>query len=207
MVLVVGGCSPQGRDRRVVSPAPLLPHLYLSPGLQVSELWEVVEEPRGRLGADRIMPERQEGHLLKKRKWPLKGWHKVGWAGQREGPRLQGQIGEAAWQGKVPGRRSRAHVCGHSLPHTSLGTLGTCFFLTTSQRYFVLEDGILHYATTRQDVSQDLIGGRGRGLAPKCPGLGVGFWQVSEQGPVLGTSFATSQVLSRPLLSSECDVA
>ncbi|KAM9045833.1 oxysterol-binding protein-related protein 7 isoform 4-T4 [Megaptera novaeangliae] len=61
---------------------------------QASELWEVVEEPRGRLGAEGIMPERQEGHLLKKRKWPLKGWHK---------------------------------------------------------RYFVLEDGILHYATTRQD--------------------------------------------------------
>ncbi|XP_022413671.1 oxysterol-binding protein-related protein 7 isoform X9 [Delphinapterus leucas] len=61
---------------------------------QASELWEVVEEPRGRLGAEGIMPERQEGHLLKKRKWPLKGWHK---------------------------------------------------------RYFVLEDGILHYGTTRQD--------------------------------------------------------
>uniref|UniRef100_A0A9L0SEF8 Oxysterol-binding protein n=1 Tax=Equus caballus TaxID=9796 RepID=A0A9L0SEF8_HORSE len=44
---------------------------------QVSELWEVVEEPRGRLGAEGIMPERQEGHLLKKRKWPLKGWHKI----------------------------------------------------------------------------------------------------------------------------------
>lgn len=29
------------------------------------------------------------------------------------------------------------------------------------QRYFVLEDGILHYATTRQDVSQ-------------VPGLGAG---------------------------------
>uniref|UniRef100_A0A8C9Q0E2 Oxysterol-binding protein n=1 Tax=Spermophilus dauricus TaxID=99837 RepID=A0A8C9Q0E2_SPEDA len=43
------------------------------------------------------LPERQEGHLLKKRKWPLKGWHK---------------------------------------------------------RYFVLEDGILHYATTRQDITK-----------------------------------------------------
>ncbi|KAK2489471.1 hypothetical protein MC885_018579 [Smutsia gigantea] len=44
---------------------------------QASELWEVVEEPRGQLGAEGIMPERQEGHLLKKRKWPLKGWHKI----------------------------------------------------------------------------------------------------------------------------------
>lgn len=52
----------------------------LCPGLQASELWEVMEEPRGRRGAEGIMPERQEGHLLKKRKWPLKGWHKVGWA-------------------------------------------------------------------------------------------------------------------------------
>uniref|UniRef100_F7E2S2 Oxysterol-binding protein n=1 Tax=Equus caballus TaxID=9796 RepID=F7E2S2_HORSE len=69
---------------------------------QVSELWEVVEEPRGRLGAEGIMPERQEGHLLKKRKWPLKGWHK---------------------------------------------------------RYFVLEDGILHYATTRQDITKGKLHG------------------------------------------------
>ncbi|GAB1296739.1 Oxysterol-binding protein [Apodemus speciosus] len=68
---------------------------------QASELWEVVEEPRGRLGAD-IMPERQEGHLLKKRKWPLKGWHK---------------------------------------------------------RYFVLDDGVLHYATTRQDITKGKVHG------------------------------------------------
>ncbi|KAM9749824.1 oxysterol-binding protein-related protein 7 isoform 1-T1 [Dama dama] len=68
-----------------------------SGGQQTTELWEVVEEPRGRLGPEDIMPERQEGHLLKKRKWPLKGWHK---------------------------------------------------------RYFVLEDGILHYATTRQDITK-----------------------------------------------------
>ncbi|XP_024600537.1 oxysterol-binding protein-related protein 7 isoform X1 [Neophocaena asiaeorientalis asiaeorientalis] len=69
---------------------------------QASELWEVVEEPQGRLGAEGIMPERQEGHLLKKRKWPLKGWHK---------------------------------------------------------RYFVLEDGILHYATTRQDITKGKLHG------------------------------------------------
>lgn len=58
----------------------LLPPIY--PGFQASELWEVVEDPRGRLGAEDIMPERQEGHLLKKRKWPLKGWHKVGCQGE-----------------------------------------------------------------------------------------------------------------------------
>ncbi|XP_039083863.1 oxysterol-binding protein-related protein 7 isoform X2 [Hyaena hyaena] len=70
--------------------------------LQASELWEVVEESRGRLGAEGIMPERQEGHLLKKRKWPLKGWHK---------------------------------------------------------RYFVLEDGILQYATTRQEITKGKLHG------------------------------------------------
>ncbi|XP_010618602.1 oxysterol-binding protein-related protein 7 [Fukomys damarensis] len=73
-----------------------------SSGQQASEPWEVVEEPRGRLGAEGVKPERQEGHLLKKRKWPLKGWHK---------------------------------------------------------RYFVLEDGILHYATTRQDVAKGKLHG------------------------------------------------
>ncbi|XP_036317329.1 oxysterol-binding protein-related protein 7 isoform X2 [Pipistrellus kuhlii] len=69
---------------------------------QASELWEVVEEPRGRRGAEGALPERQEGHLLKKRKWPLKGWHK---------------------------------------------------------RYFVLEDGILRYATTRQDITKGKLHG------------------------------------------------
>lgn len=69
---------------------------------QASEVWEEVEEPRGRLRPEGIMPDRQEGHLLKKRKWPLKGWHK---------------------------------------------------------RYFVLEDGILHYATTRQDITKGKLHG------------------------------------------------
>ncbi|XP_038609602.1 oxysterol-binding protein-related protein 7 isoform X1 [Tachyglossus aculeatus] len=69
---------------------------------QSSELWEVVEEPRARLGAEGMEPERQEGNLLKKRKWPLKGWHK---------------------------------------------------------RYFVLEGGILRYATTRQDIAKGKLHG------------------------------------------------
>ncbi|NXJ83777.1 OSBL7 protein, partial [Trogon melanurus] len=61
---------------------------------QGSESWEVVEEPCAR-GSPGQEPRRHEGYLLKKRKWPLKGWHK---------------------------------------------------------RYFVLENGVLKYATTRQDV-------------------------------------------------------
>ncbi|XP_009884892.1 PREDICTED: 39S ribosomal protein L10, mitochondrial, partial [Charadrius vociferus] len=69
--------------------------------LQGSESWEVVEEPRAR-GSPGQEPQRHEGYLLKKRKWPLKGWHK---------------------------------------------------------RYFVLENGILKYATTRQDVLKGKLHG------------------------------------------------
>ncbi|XP_036889279.1 oxysterol-binding protein-related protein 7 isoform X3 [Sturnira hondurensis] len=85
-------------------PLPSESTLSAKPGgaQQASELWEVVEEPRGQRGVEGTMPERQEGHLLKKRKWPLKGWHK---------------------------------------------------------RYFVLEDGILHYATTRQDITKGKLHG------------------------------------------------
>ncbi|XP_050790766.1 oxysterol-binding protein-related protein 7 isoform X3 [Gopherus flavomarginatus] len=68
---------------------------------QGSECWEVVDEPRGRIGPSQEL-ERHEGYLLKKRKWPLKGWHK---------------------------------------------------------RYFVLEEGILKYATTRQDVLKGKLHG------------------------------------------------
>lgn len=62
----------------------------------------MVEEPRGRLGAEDIMPERQEGHLLKKRKWPLKGWHKVGWQGKGGATRgrLLDSPGVPVWKGE-----------------------------------------------------------------------------------------------------------
>ncbi|XP_032890918.1 oxysterol-binding protein-related protein 7 isoform X2 [Amblyraja radiata] len=42
---------------------------------QSSENWEVMEEHVGE-DHDSLDLERQEGYLLKKRKWPLKGWHK-----------------------------------------------------------------------------------------------------------------------------------
>ena len=95
------GGWPSGTDRcgGLTAPHPLT----LCPELQASELWEVVEEPRGRLGAEGIMPERQEGHLLKKRKWPLKGWHKVGWQGRGRG-QMQGP--EGMW-----GRWAAQAVC------------------------------------------------------------------------------------------------
>ncbi|XP_076826822.1 oxysterol-binding protein-related protein 3 isoform X2 [Brachyhypopomus gauderio] len=37
--------------------------------------WEIVEGLRG-CGGDIQQPEKQEGYMLKKRKWPMKGWHK-----------------------------------------------------------------------------------------------------------------------------------
>ncbi|NXS32830.1 OSBL7 protein, partial [Pomatostomus ruficeps] len=69
---------------------------------QGSESWEVLEEPRALRGSPGQEPRRHEGYLLKKRKWPLKGWHK---------------------------------------------------------RYFVLENGILKYSTTRQDVLKGKLHG------------------------------------------------
>ena len=160
----------------VTSPAAfLLP----CPGLQASELWEVEEEPRGRLGAEGIMPERQEGHLLKKRKWPLKGWHKVGWAGQREGPDAEASGG---WGGKGVG--STGCVCGGEEKSTCVVALSPYPFLSASwvlvpsgqtQRYFVLEDGVLHYATTRQEVSQGLCWGLWAECGPRmvCTNRGL----------------------------------
>jgi len=38
--------------------------------------WEVVEGLRGEMNYTQEPPI-QKGFLLKKRKWPLKGWHKV----------------------------------------------------------------------------------------------------------------------------------
>ncbi|XP_044531047.1 oxysterol-binding protein-related protein 7 [Gracilinanus agilis] len=92
-----------GSPRRAAAPSlsdSTQPSKYIIQ--QGLELWELVEEPQGRLGTEGTQPERQEGHLLKKRKWPLKGWHK---------------------------------------------------------RYFVLEDGILRYANTRQDIAKGKLHG------------------------------------------------
>ncbi|RXM32666.1 Oxysterol-binding protein-related protein 7 [Acipenser ruthenus] len=49
---------------------------------QSSRNWEVMEDPQNEIGGgegggrDLAQPDKQEGYLLKKRKWPLKGWHK-----------------------------------------------------------------------------------------------------------------------------------
>uniref|UniRef100_A0AAR2JU71 Oxysterol-binding protein n=1 Tax=Pygocentrus nattereri TaxID=42514 RepID=A0AAR2JU71_PYGNA len=42
----------------------------------VQDSWEIVEGLRGGLGNVQE-PDKQEGFMLKRRKWPMKGWHKV----------------------------------------------------------------------------------------------------------------------------------
>ncbi|MED6277897.1 hypothetical protein CHARACLAT_018182, partial [Characodon lateralis] len=37
--------------------------------------WEIVEGLRGGIG-NVLEPQKQEGYMLKRRKWPMKGWHK-----------------------------------------------------------------------------------------------------------------------------------
>lgn len=129
------------------------------------------------------MPERQEGHLLKKRKWPLKGWHKV----RRQG-KGRGRMGTP--DGDVWGCRGVQSVCASEetsvwllSPHilSSLAP-GPCPFWATSQRYFVLEDGILHYATTRQDVSQGLGWGMREDFGPRVPCAGRGLLESPRAG-------------------------
>lgn len=44
--------------------------------LFLQDSWEIVEGLRGGFG-NVMEPQKQEGYLLKRRKWPMKGWHKV----------------------------------------------------------------------------------------------------------------------------------
>lgn len=39
--------------------------------------WEIVEGLRGGGLSNFLEPQKQEGYMLKRRKWPMKGWHKV----------------------------------------------------------------------------------------------------------------------------------
>lgn len=175
--------------------------LTLCPGLQASELWEVLEDPRGRLGAEGTMPERQEGHLLKKRKWPLKGWHKVEWAGQGEGPDAgAGQAGGGGGCGQPREctcvYRKTVHVfaCSLLMPFP-LCLLGSCSFWAMSQRYFVLEDGILHYATTRQDVSQGPCWGLWDECGPRMLPVGRGLLESTRAGSHTGSHSGSHTLL------------
>lgn len=93
-----------------------------------------------------------------------------------------------------------------ALPHTLSSPCPppwSCSLRASSQRYFVLEDGILHYATTRQDVSWGLGCGcerrgswAGRGLleSPRarpesqvCRFLDMGSWASYFPGSQLLT--------------------
>lgn len=72
-------------------------------------------------------------------------------------------------------------MCGCSLPKPfSLGLLDSRSFWAASQRYFVLEDGILHYATTRQDVSQGLCRGSGDNCGPRMLRIGRGLLESTR---------------------------
>lgn len=44
--------------------------------VSLQDSWEIVEGLRG-APASMQEPDRQEGFVLKRRKWPMKGWHKV----------------------------------------------------------------------------------------------------------------------------------
>lgn len=68
---------------------------------------------------------------------------------------------EAAGQPWYSCVEKRRKMCVCSLPTLHPSFSGMPGPVPPGQRYFVLEDGILHYATTRQDVSQ-------------VPGLGCG---------------------------------
>lgn len=50
--------------------------LLLSRCVSFQDSWEIIEGLRG-FSANVQEPDRQEGFLLKRRKWPMKGWHKV----------------------------------------------------------------------------------------------------------------------------------
>lgn len=54
--------------------------------LLLQDSWEIVEGLRG-AATSMQEPSKQEGILLKRRKWPMKGWHKVSaplWPGGAE---------------------------------------------------------------------------------------------------------------------------
>uniref|UniRef100_A0A665UCC9 Oxysterol-binding protein n=1 Tax=Echeneis naucrates TaxID=173247 RepID=A0A665UCC9_ECHNA len=49
--------------------------LTLESKTHYTDSWEIVEGLRGGFG-NVLEPQKQEGYMLKKRKWPMKGWHK-----------------------------------------------------------------------------------------------------------------------------------
>ncbi|XP_061771807.1 oxysterol-binding protein-related protein 3 isoform X2 [Nerophis ophidion] len=70
-----------GSEERISAMSQKISNLSRSNSSSSSKLdsrqdsWEFVEGMRGGLGGA-LEPQKQEGYVLKKRKWPLKGWHK-----------------------------------------------------------------------------------------------------------------------------------
>lgn len=62
LLLFVNGCQ-SGLSSHHYNPLP-------------QDSWEIVEGLRGGFGSV-LEPQKQEGYMLKRRKWPMKGWHKV----------------------------------------------------------------------------------------------------------------------------------
>lgn len=59
----------------------LIFHTTFSAPLQEADSWEIIEGLK--IGQSNVQrPDKHEGFMLKKRKWPLKGWHKVGGASE-----------------------------------------------------------------------------------------------------------------------------
>ncbi|XP_043922794.1 oxysterol-binding protein-related protein 3 isoform X2 [Protopterus annectens] len=63
-----------GSSQKTVTPSRSISSSSSKHGIR-QDSWEVVEGLRGSVNLIQE-PQKQEGYLLKKRKWPLKGWHK-----------------------------------------------------------------------------------------------------------------------------------
>uniref|UniRef100_A0A3B4TIF0 Oxysterol-binding protein n=1 Tax=Seriola dumerili TaxID=41447 RepID=A0A3B4TIF0_SERDU len=61
--------------KKMTSPSPTHSDSSSSSKHDSNQVWEIVEGLRG-VPASMQEPDRQEGFLLKRRKWPMKGWHK-----------------------------------------------------------------------------------------------------------------------------------
>uniref|UniRef100_A0A8C4UZ76 Oxysterol-binding protein n=1 Tax=Falco tinnunculus TaxID=100819 RepID=A0A8C4UZ76_FALTI len=144
--------------------------------------WEIVEGLRGAMNCTQE-PQKQEGCLLKKRKWPLKGWHKVG----KE--RVCGSLMPCDWDllGGVLWQKGclRADKAFSKEIHVWVVVWGFClgfffgvgFFGFNSlhfwlQRYFFLDRGILKYSKCQADIE--------RGKLHGCIDVGLSVMSVKK---------------------------
>ncbi|XP_076157524.1 oxysterol-binding protein-related protein 3a [Alosa pseudoharengus] len=104
--------------------------------------WEVVEGLRGILGNAQV-PEPQEGFLLKKRKWPMKGWHKRYFLLDR-GILKYGKTGADLQKGKYRG------CIDVGLSVMSIKKKTMCIDLDT-------EDSIYHLKVKSRDMFDDWV--------------------------------------------------